>query len=401
MSNGMNANTGYGVQSRIFVPRLVKLGYDIAVFGFYGAEGSLSNYSVRGKDGEMISIPVYPKAAHPYGMDICRAHAQHYKADYLLTLMDSWVVTPQSIQPIPWVSYFPVDHDPMPPKVKEALLQANQRIAMSKFGLAQAHQHGMDSYYVPHAVDTNLYKQIDKMEAREKMQFPKDVFLVGTVAMNKGQPSRKNFHEMLEAFRNFKRRHKDVVYLFHSQMGTGPDGLGGVNLPELCSLLGLQVGKDVFFCDQYTQILGFNEEYMSLLYSSLDVHMLVSGGEGFGVPIIEAQSCGCPVIVGGWTAMPELVYSGRVIDKKDAAPFWTGLASYNYKPSIRAIELALEAEYKKPSPRDAARKGMVENYDVEVVVEKHWKPTLAAIDEQLKMTNERQVEMLQQREAVK
>ena len=392
MSNGMNATTGYGVQSRLFVPRIKKLGYDLAFFAFYGAEGSIMNFN---------GVQVYPKAVHPYGQDIVRAHCQHYGADYLLTLMDTWVIQPTNIQPVPWVAYYPVDHDPMPPKVKEALLQANQRIAMSKFGLEQAHKHGMDSYYVPHAVDTSAYKMIDKAEAREKMKFPKDAYIVGTVAMNKGMPSRKNFHQMLEAFRNFKRRHTDAIYLLHSQMGIGADGLGGVNLPELCSLLGLQVGKDVFFCDQYMQVLGFNDEYMSLMYSSLDVHMLVSAGEGFGVPIIEAQSCGCPVIVGGWTAMPELVYSGRIVDKKDAEPVWTGIASYNYVPHIRAVELALEAEYRNPSPRERARQGIVENYDVEVVMEKHWKPTLEAIDKQLDITNKRQAEMTEQREAVK
>jgi glycosyltransferase involved in cell wall biosynthesis len=297
--------------------------------------------------------------------------------------MDTWVIQPNNIQPIPWVAYFPVDHDPMPPKVKESILFANARIAMSKFGLEQAHKMGMDSYYVPHAVDTNLYKVIDKKEARDKLKLPQDAWVIGTVAMNKGQPSRKNFTQMLEAFRNFKRRHTDAIYYLHTQLGQGQDGLQGVNLPELCELLGLRVGKDVFFCDQYNQVIGFNEEYMALMYSSLDVHMLVSAGEGFGIPIIESQSCGCPNIVGGWTAMPELLYSGHIIDRKDAEAEWTGIASYNFRPHVRAIELALEAEYKKPSPRDRARKGMVENYDVELVVEKHWGPVLATIETKL------------------
>lgn len=384
VSNAMHSNTGYGIQSRLFVPRIKKLGYEMAVFGFYGVEGSLMNFN---------GIPCYPKAVHPYGQDVVRAHAQHFQADYILTLMDTWVIQPMNMQPVPWVAYYPVDHDPMPPKVKESIMHANYRIAMSKFGVKATQEMGMSCGYVPHAVDTNLYKMIDKTEARERMKFPKDAYIVGTVAMNKGIPSRKCFPQMLEAFRNFKRRHTSAVYLLHSQMGTGQDGLGGVNLPEMCSLLGLQVGKDVFFSDQYMMMLGFNEEYMSLLYSSFDVMLLTSAGEGFGVPLIEAQACGCPVITGGWTAMPELVRSGHIIDKKDADKSWTGIASYNYLPRIKAIENALELEYKKPSPRERARKAMVEEYDVEVVMEKNWKPVLEDIDKELARTRERWAKM--------
>lgn len=97
--------------------------------------------------------------------------------------------------------------------------------------------------------------------------------------------------------------------------------------------------------------------------------------------------------------MPELVRSGHIIDKKDADPQWTGIASYNWYPRIGAIENALELEYKKASPRERARKAMVEEYDVEVVTEKYWKPTLADIDAQLNIINKRQAEMNEQREA--
>jgi glycosyltransferase involved in cell wall biosynthesis len=381
ISNSLNSFTGYGVQTKLFVPRIInKYKHEIAVFGYYGVEGGMMNIN---------GVTCYPKAMHPYGMDVVRAHATHWKADYVLSLMDAWVVQPSNIQPIPWVAYFPVDHDPMPPKVKESLQFANSRISMSKFGQEAAAKMGLDSYYVPHAVDTNLYKKIDRKEARERLNFPQCAYIVGTVAMNKGMPPRKNFAFMLEAFRNFKRNHPSAIYYLHTQLGAGQDGYGGMNLPELVDLLGMKVGKDVFFCDQYQQIIGFNEEYMALMYSALDVHMLVSAGEGFGIPIIESQACGCPNIVGGWTAMPELIHSGRIIEKKDAEAIYDGIASYNWFPHVGAVEDALEQEYKNPSSRVSARKGMVDNYEVELVMERHWKPALEAIDKELERVKER------------
>ena len=194
--------------------------------------------------------------------------------------------------------------------------------------------------------------------------------------MNKGMPSRKNFPAMLQAFANFKRKHTDAVYFIHTQEGTGQDGLGGVNIPETCMLFGLQYGKDVILPSPYNMYLGLNDEMMANVYSAMDVHLMASTGEGFGIPIIEAQACGVPVIVGGWTSMPELVHSGHIIDKSEAERTWTGIASYQYVATVKSIERKLELEYRNPSPRERARKGIVENYDAQVVFDKHFLPTM-------------------------
>ena len=71
------------------------------------------------------------------------------------------------------------------------LAQAWKRIAMSKFGVEETHKAGLDCMYVPHGVDTNVFKPGDKAEARQRLGLPQDKFIVGTVAMNKGNPSRK------------------------------------------------------------------------------------------------------------------------------------------------------------------------------------------------------------------
>jgi glycosyltransferase involved in cell wall biosynthesis len=374
ISNGMHAKTGYGVQSNLFIPRLNNSGHATAILAYYGLEGGAINYN---------GITCFPKAQHPYGMDIIGAHAANWKADAIFTLMDTWVVTPGSFAGAKWIAWYPVDHEPMPGKVRESIAQAHYRIAMSKSGVAESNKAGLDCYYVPHGVDTNIYKPIDKTEAREMVNLPKDAFIVGTVGMNKGLPSRKNFPSMLRAFAKFRQKHTDAVYYIHTQEGVGQDGLGGVNIPEMCQLLGLQYGKDVLLPNPYNMLLGFPDETMAALYSSMDVHLLASMGEGFGIPIIEAQACGCPVIVGGWTAMPELVHSGHIIDKSEAEPIWTGIASNQFIATVDSIERKLHLEYQKPSPRERARKGMVENYDAQLVFDKHMLPTIQDIEKRL------------------
>jgi hypothetical protein len=74
-------------------------------------------------------------------------------------------------------------------------------VAMSRFG--QQMLGRLDPLYVPHGIDTNIYKPIDRKTAREECGVPDGAFLVGMVAANKGRPSRKGFSQAFQAFARF------------------------------------------------------------------------------------------------------------------------------------------------------------------------------------------------------
>ena len=369
-SNAPWVNTGYGVQTRLFVPRIKELGYETAVLGYFGLAGGMLNLN---------GINVYPMLYQPYANDVLSAHSNHFGANVLMTLTDTWIIDPNAISPgLKWVPWYPIDHINMPELVKRNLSTAYRRIAMSRFGQKITMEAGLSSYYIPHGVDTNIYKPMDKKECRKALGWPEDAYIMGMVAMNKGNPSRKSFVEILTAFRDFRKVHTDAIFYLHSALCENGEN-NGINLVELCRQLGLQPGKDILFPNQYFLQLGIPDVEMAKLYNALDVHILVSKGEGFGIPILEAQACGTPVIVGDWTAMSELCFSGRLIDKSDAEWEYSGLAAYQMKPHVRAIELAMHAEYKHPSPHDKAVRRAAE-YDVKVVTEKYWKPILEEIN---------------------
>ncbi|MFA6636818.1 MAG: glycosyltransferase family 1 protein [Candidatus Omnitrophota bacterium] len=68
------------------------------------------------------------------------------------------------------------------------------------------------------------------------------------------------------------------------------------------------------FSKDRVKVLGYvREEELVALYNMADVYLYASLYEGFGLPIIEAQSCGCPVITSGITSMPEVAGDGAVI----------------------------------------------------------------------------------------
>lgn len=370
-SNAPWANTGYGVQTRMFTPRLNAEGYPTAVCAYYGLQGGMMNLS---------GMPIYPMFFEPYGNDVMSLHSINWRADVLLTLTDTWIINTGAIAPgLKWVPWYPIDHINLPDSIKRNLSTAYRRIAMSKFGQRVVQEAGLHSYHVPHGVDTKVYKPMDKAEARRMLGWKEDAYIMGMVAMNKGNPSRKSFVEILTAFRDFKRVHKDAIFYAHTGLSLNGEA-NGINMYQLCNSLGLIPNKDVMFPDQYALYLGIPDSTMAVMYNALDVHVLVSKGEGFGIPIIEAQACGTPVIVGDWTAMGELCHSGQKISQSDADPEYTGLNAYQMKPRVRPIELAMHAEYRKPSPSERAVEAMKE-YDTENVMEKYMKPVLAEISE--------------------
>lgn len=377
VSNSPLAATGYANQTALFVPRLQRLGHPTAVHAFYGCEGSVL---------QVGDTRIYPRFVHPFGQDIAAAHAHHFGADVILTLTDSWVMEPQQYQGLPWLAYAPIDHEPAPPAVIEKLKLAYQPIAYSKFGEQMMADAGLSPMYVPHAVDTNVFAPIDRADARAQLGWPTDRFIVGMVAANKGiAPCRKCFPEHIAAFARLKRKHPDALLYLHTNLDT-PEAWQPVPLTHVLKHYELQPGRDVIAVDQYQYFCSaISQQHMATVYNALDLFMNVSRGEGFGIPAVEAQACGTPVLVGGWTAMPELCFAGWTVPKDEAHAEWTPQHSYMFVPRVGAIADRLGWAYKQAGNerlRESARAGALA-YDADLVAERYWRPVLLDIEARL------------------
>jgi glycosyltransferase involved in cell wall biosynthesis len=330
------------------------------------------------------------RAFHPYGQDVIGARARTVNADIVLSLLDAWIFDLNALKGLRWVPWFPIDHDPIPPAVLEKVRYAYSRIVYSKFGQKQLEDRDLPCFYVPHGVNADMFKPLhpaERLEARKFIQLPEDAFIVGMVAANKGYPSRKAFEQNIAAFKVLSDKHKDAV-LFLQTM-TGENGRDCVDLPGYCRAIGLQLGKNVFFCDQTANVMGgFPDQYMVLMYNSLDVLLSVSRGEGFGIPILEAQACGTPVITGDWTSMSELTFGGWKVDKKDTEPDFTQQHSYQFLPHVGAIADRLEDAYNMRGNLDYRKRARAgaEKYDARKVADKYWKPVLDQISQRIEHT---------------
>lgn len=381
-SNAPWAKTGYGNQTNLFWWRIQKLGHPVTLSSNYGLQGAPLDVADHGEQTRVLPIGF---TAH--GNDILASHAKHAKADIVITLYDAWVFDPQVTSRFRWCPWLPVDHDPAPPPVLRALRTAYQPISYSRFGEAKLREADIDVRYVPHGIDTKVMRPISQEEARAKVQFPEQVqdydFLAVMVAANKGAPSRKSFGQVLWAWRDFVKDHPNALLYLHTHAGTE---MAGMNLEEQLEQLGISP-RNVLFADPYWNVLGYPDEYMAHLYSAADVLLSPSMGEGFGLPIVEAQACGCPVIVGNWTSMPELCFAGW---KVEGEPFATPQGSWQYVPYIASIREKLEealAARGAKALRKKARQGAVQ-YDVDYVTEHYWKPLLEELDAEISSATE-------------
>lgn len=371
-SNAPWVSSGYGVQTRLFVPRLQALGHEVAVFCNYGLEGGVLQWG---------PVRCFPRRFHAHGLDILPAHAREWKADIVLTLYDTWVmdtsVFPEAIRWVPWL---PVDHEPCPPAVTRKIREAFAPIAYSRYGERAVTEQGIPCAYVPHGYDASEFHPEDPCFARQQLKWPADRYVVGLVAANNGYPSRKAFAEHFKAFAEFRRHRSDALLYVHTHLA--PQGeAGGVNVAEMAEMFG--IGDCVLFADQYNYAVGYDADTMRHVYNALDVLMSVTMGEGFGVPVLEAQACGTPVIVGEWTASGELCFAGEKVLRSEAHPFFTALAAYQFLPDVEAItdRLLRVAEWtpvERSEGRAAAIRGAAE-YEADRVTADYWRPVLDEI----------------------
>lgn len=365
--------TGYGNQTALFTPRIRDAGHDVAISAMWGLNGSALGWE---------GMQVFP-SDEQWGNILLPHLAKKHKADLVITLMDVWVLqNVEAFRQMNLACWVPVDHQPCPPNVALFFKATGARpIAMSRFGEQMLKDEGLDPLYVPHGVDTQVFAPLthDRGEVRRSMGLPEDAFIVGMVANNHGHtPPRKAFPQAVMAFAAFRETHPDALLYLHSEItGQRSGANSGVNLAALCEQMGVPASS-VGFAPQVEMEIGIPAESMAAIYGCMDVLLNPSYGEGFGIPIVEAQACGTPVIVTDWTSMPELCGAGW---KVAGEPWWDPQhGAFFMAPFVGDIIAALEDSYDKAAGlREVAREFAL-GYDADHVMETYWKPVLAELD---------------------
>jgi hypothetical protein len=126
-----------------------------------------------------------------------------------------------------------------------------------------------------------------------------------------------------------------------------------------------------------------------MIYNAADCFMGASMSEGFGIPLIEAQACGCPVVTTNFSAMPELVRWGYTVDVEDRV--LTAMMAYQAWPSKRDMVDKLRRLYEAwlicggdwpLSKRLETSKAIHDEYSWDKIVAEQWTPLMARLAEE-------------------
>jgi glycosyltransferase involved in cell wall biosynthesis len=163
-------------------------------------------------------------------------------------------------------------------------------------------------FVVPNAASDDLFYPVtdDKRiwTVRQKYGIPEGRYLLSLHSM----APHKNIHRLIEAFRLFIRQGKPSdTYLVLA---------GGLGRPrkEIFEELSLETAD----LDR-VHFTGFvKDDDLAPLYSGAEAFVFPSLYEGFGLPVLEAMQCGCPVIASDAASIPEVMGgAGIQVDPRD------------------------------------------------------------------------------------
>ena len=359
------APTGYGTVTKNIVPRLVKAGNEVCIATKHENAGTVIWNGVK-----VIC-----------GMDVGSLNRMIDRGeyDYIFSLLDAHALP--SI-PNKWISYTPFDAMECPDSIAKYLPNMKLILALTKHGQESFKKRGYKSIYVPHGVDKNIFNintEARKL-AREANGYTDKNFVAGIIAINYTD-ERKGMIELLQAFATFYRKHNNArLYLGTSTT----DPTGAWRIPEILKSLGLS--HVVILPDEDKYFNGaVTDDEIANYYRMMDVFVMPTKGEGFGLPLIECQACGTPLITTNASTGPELLRGGSLIELGQYDYEWFN-NGWRPRPNPQAILNELEKAYSQwesnqlASIGEQASKLIIDEYDWDVVWDKQWRPLLDAIN---------------------
>jgi glycosyltransferase involved in cell wall biosynthesis len=336
--------TGYGRVTREILTRLAAADkFDIQCIGWYHPERAAPN--------RRLPFPVIPGGSD-FGRQALPALLDFSSTDLLITLGDLWMMRwvkdflAEHKKKLDWIGYFTLDGVPFPPVWNSFVEAMALPVVCSEFArdtLKRALPE-ISAKIIPYGVDTDFFhpsrrrgatrKEITPLissAARASAEFfpvsspsagsqfpgaPENPFVVGCIARN--QP-RKGLPILIRAFAEFARNRQDARLLIHTI-----DSSQGWDLAGLAERHGISDRTKIT-----TEILG--EEDIASLYAGLDVFLLPTMGEGFGLPLLEAMASGVPVAATDCSAVTELVKGrGELIRAKE----WLTIGPQNINQAL-------------------------------------------------------------------
>ena len=314
--------SGVGTQAKYIIEGMLKTGkYQFVSFGGAVKHPDHQPQQTQEWGADWIIWPV-----DGYGsQDQVRAMVHQQKPDILWFMTDPrfydwlWQIENEIRAHVPMVYYHVWDNYPYP-KFNAPLYSSTDHVAcISKltYDIVQTVAPDVASSYIPHAVDTDVFKPLDKEVVQKfKIERLKDadkfVFF-----WNNRNARRKQSGTVIWWFKEFldKVGHDKACLIMH----TDTKDVHGQDLEVIIHELGLTNGE-VLFSRQKVEAPD-----LAMVYNISDCTINIADAEGFGLATLESMACGTPIIV---------TMTGGLQDQVTDGKNWYGIG---IEPSSKAI----------------------------------------------------------------
>lgn len=262
----------------------------------------------------------------------------------------------------------PVDGVPINPSWITMAKNMDGFMSISEFGVNAYREQGIEAQLCRPNADPDVffpYAPERRAEVRATIGASPDDYIWGSVCMNQG---RKQIPTMLEAFYRFARDKPHARYILNMD----PVSQAGWHIPNLCTQHNWDSSR-LLFRDSLER-LGLS---MTDRYNLMDVHIVLSSREGYGLPLIESQACGVATVAQDYCSGPEICGDGNGVliptIGYDNYGTWGGAA--DRYPDKAAVVEAMQRLYDHPDQRQTiAQAGMKRTRQW------HWGETADAVE---------------------
>lgn len=385
------ASTGYGVVTKDLGYRLIDAGIHLTFIGSFGDVviwgGVTDQLTPKGNKAKTLILTVPQSAAQ-----VINEYIKAYNITLIVGFLDCFGLEYLNNVKVPVIGYIPID-GPFTAQMKHYMRNYRKIIAYSQFGYKE-----LQKWYPPskiglieHGIDTEVFKPLNKSEYDEAREFllekygiPKDAFLAVEVGANVGP--RKLLPQLMRTFSKFAENKNAHLFIMTNAYNPGK----GFDL--VAHRINLKMQEKIHFPERDPILFPLSNEELRHLYGASQVFVHNAVAEGRGLPLLEAMSCGIPLIAPNNSAQTEVVkdhgWLVNTIDPDDFIEYPVYVPTLQEYPvtSQKSLLENLEQCYAKPELREKfgveARKFVIKKFSWDVIVHQ-W----------IKMFNQAEAEM--------
>ena len=302
-------------------------------------------------------VKVYIARSH-YGLGEIKNLILALSPDILFTLNDGFVmpqyyyVLNEILNKVCWISYIVFDGSPVDASWGY-FLKYIDKIIVPALWQKELLEHNFlpknSIDVIPHGFDADVFyalkdEEIQKYRKQILSSIPKttdDTFVMGMIAKNF---FRKRWPETIQAFSYFcKTINNDAVLLCYTTNGFSIEEF---DIPMIAEAYGVR-DKVVILGDK----LPLTDEKMNSLYNVFDLNLLISIGEGFGLPTLYASAAGRHTLVYDNSVQKELAsyIPGSIVAEANPEKiiFPNDNKNIRFMPNINSLVKHMEEVYNK------------------------------------------------------